>query len=285
MNVSKIISVENLTKKYGAVHAVNGISFSICKGQIAALLGPNGAGKSTVLSILSTATASYGGNVKIEECDIRRHMGSIRKIIGVVFQNSVLDQQFTVAENLRIRGNFYGLRGKQIKDRIYETAEMTGITDLLNRYYGNLSGGQKRRCDIARALIHSPHLLFLDEPTAGLDPEIRKSIITVIDSVRKRTGMTVIMTTHYMDEASAADKIIIMKRGSIILEGTPETVKRAFSKDSLILYSGNKTKRIILDKTSDALEILDLQKGRYDSFEVIKGNVYNAYHNVTEERE
>lgn len=285
MNVSKIISVENLTKKYGAVHAVNGISFSICKGQIAALLGPNGAGKSTVLSILSTVTASYGGNVKIEGCDIRRHMGSTRKIIGVVFQNSVLDQQFTVAENLRIRGNFYGLRGKKIRDRIYETAEMTGITDLLNRYYGNLSGGQKRRCDIARALIHSPHLLFLDEPTAGLDPEIRKSIITVIDSVRKRTGMTVIMTTHYMDEASAADKIIIMKRGSIILEGTPETVKRTFSKDSLILYSGNKTKRIMLDKTSDALEILDLQKGRYDSFEVIKGNVYNAYHNVTEERE
>lgn len=278
-----IIQVSDLKKSYGAVPAVNGISFSICKGQVTAMLGPNGAGKSTVLGILSTALSFDSGMVKICGHDIRRRSSRIRKIVGVVFQNGVLDQRLTVAENLRVRGDFYGLRGKRFEGRICEVAELTGITDLMDRYYGVLSGGQKRRCDIARGLIHSPHILFLDEPTAGLDPDMRNIIMATIETVKKKTGMTVLMTTHYMDEVSKVDKIIVMKKGNIILEGHPEAVKDMFSKDILILYTDSSKREIRLDKTTDALKILEEQRGRYDSFEVIKGSMENAYVSVTEE--
>ena len=223
-----IIRVRDLKKTYGAVPAVNGISLDISKGQMAAIMGPNGAGKSTLMGILSTAQGFDEGQIKVAGMDIRRNSRKIRQIIGVVFQNGVLDQRLTVGENLRVRADFYGLKGKRLEDHISLTAELTGISGFIDRPYGKLSGGQKRRSDIARALIHSPRILYLDEPAAGLDPGIRNSIINTIDSIRKNTEMTVLMTTHYMDEAAIADKIIIMKKGEITREGTPKQMGSYF---------------------------------------------------------
>lgn len=272
-----IIEVSGLKKSYGAVPAVNGITFSVCKGQLAALLGPNGAGKSTVVNILSTIIGFDEGSVIIAGEDISRNGRKTRKNIGVVFQNGVLDERLTVYENLRVRGDFYGVRGKQLNGHIEEAAEMTGIQEIMDRFYGTLSGGQKRRCDIARALLHSPKILFLDEPTAGLDPHMRNSIWDTIDIIRQRTGMTVMMTTHYMEEAAAADNILVMKKGDIVFDGSPYRLKEMFSKDQLILYLAHKTEKITLSDTKDALRILEEQKGRYDSFEVIKGSMDAAY--------
>lgn len=274
------IEVRDLKKSYGAVTAVNGISFSVCKGQLTALLGPNGAGKSTVINILSTVIGFDEGKVYIGGEDIRKNNRKVRRNIGVVFQNGVLDEGLTVMENLRVRGNFYDIRGKRLHRCIEEISEMTGIDRLMDRYYGNLSGGQKRRCDIARALLHSPQILFLDEPTAGLDTDIRYIIWDTIDTIRRRTGMTVMMTTHYMEEAATADNIIVMKKGRIVFDGSPEKMKERFSKDLLILYSYGNAKRIKLAHTRDALKILEEEKGRYESFEVIKGSMDTAYMSI-----
>lgn len=271
------IEVRSLKKSYGAVPAVNGISFSVRKGQLAALLGPNGAGKSTVINILSTITDHDDGDVFIEGMDTKTRSKRVREIIGVVFQKGVLDERLTVAENFRVRADFYGLRGRKATCRIEEIAHMTGTRDLRDRYYGQLSGGQKRRCDIARALIHSPRILLMDEPTAGLDPDIRNSLWETIDKIRVRTGMTIIMTTHYLEEAALADNIIVMNKGKIVYDGSPGDMKCRFSKDMLVLYSSHKARRISLLDTVDALKILENEKGRYESFEVIKGSIEAAY--------
>ena len=216
-----MIEVKNLTKVYDGVPAVDGVSFSIYKGQLVAMLGPNGAGKSSVINILCTSSNFDGGSVYINDLRLGEKNGRIRKNIGVVFQNGVLDERLTIRENLCVRGNFYGIRGNQFEETMNETAKMTGITDILDKYYGKLSGGQKRRCDIARALIHKPKILFLDEPTSGLDPEIRENIWDTIDNIRYKNNMTILMTTHYMDEAKRADRIITMKKGRVTFDGVP----------------------------------------------------------------
>lgn len=216
-----MIEVRNLKKVYDGVPAVDGVSFSICKGQLVAMLGPNGAGKSSVINILCTSSDFDGGSVYINGFKLGKQNGRIRKNIGVVFQNGVLDERLTIRENLRVRANFYGIRGDQFVNTINETSAMTGITEILDRYYGKLSGGQKRRCDIARALIHKPKILFLDEPTSGLDPEMRDELLETIDKIRYKNSMTILMTTHYMDEAKRADRILTMKKGRVTFDGTP----------------------------------------------------------------
>ena len=216
-----MIKVSNLKKAYDGVPAVDGVSFSICKGQLVAMLGQNGAGKSSVINILCTSSDFDGGSAYINGLKLGRQNGRIRKNIGVVFQNGVLDERLTIRENLRVRANFYGIRGDQFVNTINETSAMTGITEILDRYYGKLSGGQKRRCDIARALIHKPKILFLDEPTSGLDPEMRDELWETIDKIRYKNSMTILMTTHYMDEAKRADRILTMKKGRVTFDGTP----------------------------------------------------------------
>ena len=296
-----IISVKDLKKCYQGKEAIKGISFAVKKGQFFALLGPNGAGKSTTVNILCTSIRADSGLVMIDGLKAGCRDFEIRKRIGVVFQNGVLDELLTVEENLQTRGRFYGLRGFVLRNRIREIAGMTGITDLLNRPYGKLSGGQKRRCDIARALLHQPKLLLLDEPTTGLDPKMRTAIWDTIYTIKNKTGMTLLLTTHYMEEAARADHIVILKKGRIALEGTPDTLKKRFSKDNLFLFSNrceqlvgilerrgivyeqkNEGIRISLSNTMEALPILEICNGRFNNFEVQRGSMDEAYLSVVE---
>jgi len=230
-----ILQVTELRKTYGKKVAVDSVSFGIHQGEMMAMLGPNGAGKSTIVSILSTFMHADSGKVLIDGMVLGRDNRRIRKKIGVVFQKGVLDEMLTVEENISIRAGLYGLKGKKLCKQVMETCRMAELEDLLKQPYGELSGGQQRRCDIARALVHRPKLLFLDEPAAGLDPEIRTSIWRTIHEIRRQTGMTVFLTTHYMDEAEMADRIIIMKKGRIAAEGTPEELRQRFADDSLRL--------------------------------------------------
>lgn len=299
--MEEIICVKDLWKSYHGKEAVKGINFSIKTGQFFALLGPNGAGKSSTVNILCTSIKPDNGTVIIDGLKLGSRDFEIRKKIGVVFQNGVLDELLTVEENLYTRGRFYGLKGYSLKQRMKETANLTGIEDLLDRPYGKLSGGQKRRCDIARALLHLPKILLLDEPTTGLDPKMRSSIWETIHAIKERTGMTLFLTTHYMEEAAKADHIVILKSGQIALEGTPDDLKKRFSKDNLFLFSQrcellkgilDRKKivyeqrksglRIPLSNTLDALSILELCRGRFDAFEVQRGSMDDAYLSVIE---
>lgn len=277
---SNIIQVINLTKNYGKYNAIHNMTFNISKGQITAILGPNGAGKSTLLNVLCTDLPFEEGEIYIAEKKLGKENKLIRKYVGIVFQNGVLDERLTVAENLCVRGSFYGLRGNELSTRISKVADMTNIKILLEREYGILSGGQKRRCDIARALIHDPRILFLDEPSSGLDPEMRQMVWDAILRIRKETGMTVILTTHYMEEATFADEIIVVNKGRLAYQGKVEDIREKFAKDKLILYTGNRKTEFELTKTRDALKILSAVKNGYDDFEVIKGTMESAYLNI-----
>ncbi len=299
--MENIIKVNHLRKSYRGQEAVKGIDFTVKRGECFALLGPNGAGKSTTINILCTCLKPDEGQVTIDGLILGRRDYEIRKRIGVVFQSGVLDEVLTVEENLYTRGRFYGLKKQELHQRIEKVVKMTGVSDLLNRNYGKLSGGQKRRCDIARALLHYPKILLLDEPTTGLDPEMRSAIWDTIDSIKKETGMTLLLTTHYMEEAARAEHIVIMKNGRIALSGTPTTLKRDFSSDSLLLLSNTcESIKLILNRkeipcylrkegvvvplssTLEALPILDLCKGRYTGFEVQRGSMDDAYLSVIE---
>ncbi len=233
--MSKILQVSELSKSYGRNVAVDNVSFSVEQGEMLALLGPNGAGKSTIVNILSTLMRIDGGKISIDGMTLGRNKKNIRKRIGVVFQNGMLDEMLTVEENICMRAHLYGLKGERLRRQVMEACKMARLEELMRRPYGQLSGGQKRRCDIARALVHRPKLLILDEPTAGLDPEMRVAIWQFIQTIRQQTDVSILMTTHYMDEAEKADRIIIMKRGRIAAEGTPEDLRQKFTDDSLRL--------------------------------------------------
>ena len=294
--MNKIVKVDNLYKYYGKVCSVNGISFEVDRGNIFAILGPNGAGKSTTIDILCTFKKPDKGKVIIDDLILGKDNSSIKKKIGVVFQNGVLDDCLTVEDNLRIRGSLYGLNNKQLSESLDTIISLTGLSDIYKRCYGKLSGGQKRRCDIARALIHKPKILFLDEPTAGLDPEMRKEIWNTIRNLKEKSNMTAIFTTHYMEEAQNADKIIILNKGQIAANGSPAELKSRYCNDKLILSTKehalikkildkNGIKHIINQNTIEinvsytlkAIPILELCKGYYQSFEVIKGTMDDAY--------
>lgn len=296
-----MIQVKDLKKAYHGHEAVRGIRFQVDKGQMFALLGPNGAGKSTTINILCTCVKADSGLVSVDGLELGRQNQEIRKRIGVVFQNGVLDDLLTVEENLLTRGRFYGICGKQLQKRVVEIAGMTGVSDLLHRRYGKLSGGQRRRCDIARALIHFPKILLLDEPTTGLDPQMRNVLWETIDKVKAMTGMTILLTTHYMEEAARADHIMIMQNGQIAVKDTPEKLKECYSQDRLVLFSnklkvlmgmldtrgiryrqGENRVEVPLSKTLDALPLLELCRGRYVGFEVMRGNMDDAYLKVIE---
>ena len=203
--MEKAIQVEHLVKQYKEHTAVDGISFEVGKGEFFSLLGENGAGKSTTINILCTILEKTGGRVKIYGHELGRDDDSIRDLIGIVFQNSVLDRELTVKENLFTRGSYYGLNRKQVLDRIEPFMEGFELKDIWNRKYDRLSGGQKRRVDIVRALINEPKILFLDEPTTGLDPKSRRMIWDHIRKLREEKTLTIFLTTHYMEETADAD--------------------------------------------------------------------------------
>ena len=202
--MKKAIVIENLTKTYGDLKAVDNISFYVEEGSLFAFLGPNGAGKSTTISILNTFLKPDGGRVEIGGRILGKEDSKIRAEIGAVFQESLLDPLLTVKENLSIRGSFYGLKGKSLKNAVADAIEKSGATDFMNRPYGKLSGGQRRRADIARALVNTPKILFLDEPTTGLDPQTRKSVWETIRKLQEGTKMTVLLTTRSIEEAAQA---------------------------------------------------------------------------------
>ncbi len=296
--MAKIIKVNNLVKSYGTVEAVKDISFEVEKGSLFAFLGTNGAGKSTTIDILSTLITKNSGRVVINEWELGKDDQKIRKDIGVVFQNSVLDNFLTVRENLSVRGSFYGLTSSDLKERIKEASKITQCEDFIDRRYGRLSGGQKRRADIARALINQPKILFLDEPTTGLDPKTRASIWNTIGQMQKHFGMTVFLTTHYMEEAANADIITIINKGKIIAEGTPNELKEKYTgdilkiygpKDNVIHYLSEKKiaysneKNILsikIESADSAISILSDLKGSITSFEMIHGNMDDVFLNA-----
>lgn len=296
--MKKIIEVSNLVKKYGDFEAVKNISFDVLEGSLFAFLGPNGAGKSTTIDILATLISKNDGEVIINDWKLGKDDSEIRSNIGVVFQNSVLDDLLTVKENLQVRGSFYGLEGSVLESRIKEAAHITQCDNFLNRSYGKLSGGQKRRADIARALINKPKILFLDEPTTGLDPKTRVSVWKTIKEMQEEFKMTVFLTTHYMEEAANADKITIINEGKIIDEGSPHELKTRYTKDILKIYQPSKevykylsenSIDYVLDKnaliigvksTNNTIEILANLKKYISSFEVIHGSMDDVFLNI-----
>lgn len=232
----KIIEVERLEKSYGHVKAVRDISFSVEQGEMFSFLGVNGAGKSTTVNILCTLLEKDAGTVRIAGYDLDTQANRIRPLLGVVFQGSLLDDLLTVRENLTVRAACYGMRGKKWQERLARLDELLDLKDILDRPFGKLSGGQRRRADIARGLVNAPRLLFLDEPTTGLDPQTRKNVWETVSRLRREMGMTVFLTTHYMEEANASDRVVIIDAGEIVADDTPARLKNIYSRNYLYLY-------------------------------------------------
>ena len=231
------IEIRNLYKSYGDVKAVQNLSFRVKKGELFAFLGLNGAGKSTTISILCGQLKKDGGMVEINGKSLDEASEEIKREIGVVFQNSVLDKPLTVYDNLKTRACLYGMDGEAFENRLDELDELFSLKEVLKRPYGKLSGGQRRKVDVARALLHKPSILILDEPTTGLDPQTRNTVWQVLDGLRKKEGMTVFLTTHYMEEAADADYVIILDSGKIAAEGTPLQLKNKYAGDYISLYN------------------------------------------------
>lgn len=235
------IEVSGLTKRYGHVTAVDDVSFTVPAGTVFAFLGTNGAGKTTTIGCLTTVTTFDGGTVRVIGADVPGGSERVRRNIGVVFQDSILDADLTVRENLATRGRFSVSDRATITARIDELADLLGIRGVLDRRYRVLSGGQRRRADIARALLPEPEILFLDEPTAGLDPASRSAVWRVIHGLRERRGLTVFLTTHYMEETEEADRVCIIDAGRIIAEGTPAALRAAHSRSTLTITTPDRS--------------------------------------------
>ena len=235
--MEKAIEVRGLVKSYGQIQAVRGLDFYVERGKLFAFLGPNGAGKSTTVEILSTALKKDQGEVTIGGFTLGREDEQIRASIGVVFQDRVLDDRLTVRENLLFRGSFYGLKGAKLRQAVEQAARDAAALDFLDQRYGTLSGGQRRRADLARALVNRPKILFLDEPTTGLDAQTRRDVWEFIRRMQLETGMTVFLTTHYMEEAAQADYVVVINQGRIAARGTPAQLKEAYAADQLRLYT------------------------------------------------
>jgi ABC-2 type transport system ATP-binding protein len=228
------IAVEGLEKRYGNVEALAGISFSVREGEVFGLLGPNGAGKSTTVRILCTLTRPDAGRAEVAGHDVLRSPGAVRRSIGYVPQESGVDTYGTGRENLTLQGRVQGLGGQVLRRRVDELLELVGITDAADRVVKGYSGGMKRRLDIALGLVHSPKVLFLDEPTTGLDPEARVAMWAQLDELARAETLTILLTTHYLEEADElADRLVIVSRGRIVVEGTPEDLKRGLRGDAV----------------------------------------------------
>jgi multidrug/hemolysin transport system ATP-binding protein len=294
--MENIIEISELKKHYGQVKAVDGISFKVKKGELFSFLGLNGAGKSTTISIICGTLKKDSGTVLINGSEIKDNERGIKSSIGVVFQSSVLDKHLSVYENLRSRAALYSITGKAFENRLRELSELLDLSDILKRPLNKLSGGQKRRIDIARALLHSPELLILDEPTTGLDPQTRKTVWSVIDSLRGKYGITVFLTTHYMEEAAESDHVVIIDSGRIVAEGSPLDLKNRYAGDSLSLYSVSEDEvrslnmpytsiqggyRIALPDTASATSLILSNPELFRDYELTKGKMDDVFLNVT----
>ena len=236
MTNQTIIKIENLEKSFGKTKAVRKINLEVYEGSLFAFLGINGAGKSTTISMMYGGLKIDSGRITICGQDVATHLDKIKNQIGVVFQDSVLDKTLTVYENLKFRAGFYGIFGQDFKARYQELEKLFNLAEIKNQKIQKLSGGQKRRVDIARAIIHQPKILILDEPTTGLDPGTRSKVWLIISKLREDFKMTIFLTTHYMEEAADADYVTILDKGRIIAEGTPLELKTQYATDILHLY-------------------------------------------------
>lgn len=229
-----IIEVRNLTKKFNDFTAVNNISFSVKKGEIFSFLGPNGAGKTTTIKMLTTLLEPSDGEVKVNNFNLKNERDDVRRSFGIVFQDPSLDDELTAYENMDFHAVLYGVPKNVRKKRIDELLELVDLSDRKKDFVKSYSGGMKRRLEIARALIHTPKILFLDEPTVGLDPQTRNHIWSYVDNLSKKEGVTVFLTTHYMEEAEKiADSVVIIDHGKIIGSGSPDDLKKNTKTDSL----------------------------------------------------
>ena len=291
-----IIKISHLNKSFGDIKAVNDISFQVQKGELFAFLGVNGAGKSTTISIICGQLHKDSGNVQIQGTDLERLGKTVGEKLGVVFQDSVLDKPLTVRENLKSRAALYGITGKVFEKRLQELVEILDFADYLNRPVGKLSGGQRRRIDIARALLHRPEILILDEPTTGLDPQTRIRIWDVIEKLRVDENLTVFLTTHYMEEAANAGYVIILDKGRIVAEGTPFELKSEYVQDTMSVYGvteeeiktlGRDYKKIRdgyqlkIKNTLEATKLIVEHQNVFRDYEVVKGGMDDVFLAVT----
>ena len=296
MTMNNVIEIENLHKSFGKVHAVNDLSFKVKEGELFAFLGLNGAGKSTTISMICGLLKKDSGKITVNGVDIERGTDLVKSELGVVFQSSVLDKPLSVFDNLKTRAALYGIFGKDFEKRLSALSHGLGFEKLLDRPVGKLSGGERRRIDVARALLHEPKILILDEPTTGLDPQTRRTLWSFIDSLRAEKGMTVFLTTHYMEETADADYIIILDEGKIAAEGTPLELKNRYTGDFVTLYNVKEEQVASLgyeyQKIRDAFKVsvpdtetvVGLIKARpevFSDFEVTKGRMDDVFLAVT----
>ena len=293
--MENIIEIEHLYKNFGDVKAVDDLSLKVKTGELYAFLGVNGAGKSTTISIICGTLAKTSGSVKVCGAD-ENNFDNAKKELGVVFQSSVLDKALSVRDNLKFRASLYGITGEKFEARLKEIDDLLHFSEFINRPVGKLSGGQKRKIDVARALIHKPKLLILDEPTTGLDPMTRKTVWEVIYSLQKSTGMTVFLTTHYMEEAAEADYVVIIDHGKIAAEGTPLELKNKYTGDFITLYTNDENAvkslgkpyesvqdgfRIAVKNTEEATSLIVARPELFRDYEIIKGKMDDVFIAVT----
>ena len=286
------IEINNLSKSFKDIKAVNDLSFKVKKGEFFAFLGVNGAGKSTTISIMCGQLAKDSGSVIVNGKNIEDGMNEIRKEIGVVFQSSLLDTPLTVRDNLEMRAALYDITGSGFEQRLNELAELLDFKDLLKRTYGKLSGGQKRKIDVARALFHHPSILILDEPTTGLDPQTRKIMWKVINDLRQKEGITVFLTTHYMEEVADADYVVILDSGKIVAQGTPLELKNRYTGDFITIYNTSEEEvkrlgkpycqirdayRIAVKDTCEAKTLIVRFPEIFEDFEITKGKMDDVF--------
>lgn len=287
-----IIEIESLSKSFGDIKAVSDLSFSVREGDLFAFLGVNGAGKSTTINMLCGQLARDGGKIFIDGIDIDKDVNAVKREIGVVFQSSVLDKALSVKDNLQSRAALYGIVGNDFVSRLEELSALLDLGDLLKRRVGKLSGGQRRRIDIARALLHKPKILVLDEPTTGLDPQNRRMIWEVVEEQRRKENTTVFLTTHYMEEAADADRVLIIDGGKISAEGTPIELKNRYTGDFITLYGVKEESvralgveyerirdaiRISVPSTKEATELIMRAPELFCDYEIRKGKMDDVF--------
>jgi len=294
--MKSIREIKNLSKSFGQLKAVDDLSFEVRHGELFAFLGVNGAGKSTTISMICGQLKKDSGKITINGQDTDTDMDSLKSSIGVVYQNSALDMSLSVKDNLESRAAMYGIHGEEFKNRLDELATLLNFKDLYKRTLGKLSGGQKRRIDIARALIHKPSILILDEPTTGLDPQTRKLMWSVIEKLRREEGMTVLLTTHYMEEAADADYVVIIDSGKLAACGTPIELKNQYTGDFIMLYNVSEESvralgveyeilrdayRISVSNTTEATKLIVEHPDVFADYEIFKGKMDDVFLSVT----
>lgn len=295
-SMDDIIKINNLYKSFGDVKAVNGLNFKVMKGELFAFLGINGAGKSTTIGMICGNLNIDKGSINVCGYDVSTDIGKIKHLIGVVFQDTVLDKSLSVYDNLKYRAGLYGIVGNDFVNRFNELDKLFELKNIKNQQLGKLSGGQRRKVDIARSIIHKPEILILDEPTTGLDPGTRKKIWTIIEKLRKDYKMTIFLTTHYMEETTDADYIVILDRGKIVAEGTSIDLKNKYASDVIYLYNTDEelvkklnlpykkiknSYKLNIKSSKEATNLIVKNKEVFQDYEIIKGNMDDVFLEAT----